>query len=113
MLQAALRAGFDPSQAEELRSNFEARGGEIGIDEFTELLAEREDLNACMEGLLAEGRKKRERQERIRNPIKVSASQNRRAGRSTNTRPSLADMRLDQQRSELLEAKRKQPLPSP
>ena len=60
-----------------------------------------------------EGRKKRERQERIRNPIKVSASQNRRAGRSTNTRPSLADMRLDQQRSELLEAKRKQPLPSP
>ncbi|EOD41963.1 hypothetical protein EMIHUDRAFT_95150 [Emiliania huxleyi CCMP1516] len=71
MLQAALRAGFDPSQAEELRSNFEARGGEIGIDEFTELLAEREDLNACMEGLLAEGRKKRERQERIRNPIKV------------------------------------------
>lgn len=113
MLQAALRAGFDPSQAEELRSNFEARGGEIGIDEFTELLAEREDLNACMEGLLAEGRKKRERQERIRNPIKVSASQNRRAGRSTNARPSLADMRLDQQRSELLEAKRKQPLPSP
>jgi len=116
LLAAAVKVGFNLAEAEQLSKRFTTSGHTAGIniEQFTELLATNEALLKLMDGLLAEGRLQKEREEKRNRGIVLGRRKGTRRSSVTSThRPSLADLRIDRQRDELLEQQRKRGVLSP